>query len=110
MKNFGIRITLPEDDPMRAEHLLGPDWEGFRWYDTAEERDDAEGIHVAVLEEVRDIIAVNAERKGLRILLDLPEDLPPALRGDETRLLHQQRINGFLHAGCSQGVAREGFG
>ncbi len=41
MKNYGIKITLPQDDPMRAEHLLGPDWEGFRWYSTDAERDDA---------------------------------------------------------------------
>ena len=41
MKKYGIKITLPEGDPMRAEHLLGPDWEGFRWYDNADERDDA---------------------------------------------------------------------
>jgi TPR repeat protein len=26
---------------MRAPHLLGPDWEAFRWYETAAERDDA---------------------------------------------------------------------
>lgn len=41
MKRFGIRFTLPPDDPMRAPHLLGPDWETFRWYETAEERDRA---------------------------------------------------------------------
>ena len=41
MKKYGIRVTLPEDDPMRAEHLLGANWEGFRWYDTANERDEA---------------------------------------------------------------------
>ena len=38
---YGIKITLPEDDPMRADHLLGPDWEGFRWYESVQERDDA---------------------------------------------------------------------
>lgn len=41
MKHYGIRVTLPETDPMRNAHLLGPDWESFRWYNTAEERDDA---------------------------------------------------------------------
>ena len=41
MKRYGIQITLPEDDPMRATHLLGEDWETFRWYDNAEERDEA---------------------------------------------------------------------
>lgn len=41
MKQFGIRITLPTDDTMAAPHLIGPDWEGYRWYDSAEERDKA---------------------------------------------------------------------
>ncbi|MGA7800668.1 MAG: hypothetical protein WCC36_07630 [Gammaproteobacteria bacterium] len=40
-KSYGIRITLPEGDPLRAAHLLGPDWEGFRWYETAGERNAA---------------------------------------------------------------------
>ena len=40
-KKYGIRITLPEGDPMRAPHLLGPDWESFRWFATREERDRA---------------------------------------------------------------------
>lgn len=38
-KRFGIRCTLPPDDPMTAPHLLGPDWEAFRWFDTEAERD-----------------------------------------------------------------------
>lgn len=38
-KRFGIRMTLPEGDPRRGSHLLGPDWEAYRWYATAEERD-----------------------------------------------------------------------
>ena len=41
MKRFGIKMTLPEGDPMRKPHLLGEDWEGFRWYATAAERDRA---------------------------------------------------------------------
>ena len=40
-KRYGIRCTLPSDDPMSAPHLLGPDWESFRWYDSEEERDEA---------------------------------------------------------------------
>lgn len=40
-KNYGIRCTLRPGDPMSAPHLLGPDWEAFRWYDTEEERDAA---------------------------------------------------------------------
>lgn len=39
MKKFGVKITLPEDDPMRAPHLLGPDWVAYRWFETSEERD-----------------------------------------------------------------------
>lgn len=34
-------MTLPADDPMRASHLLGNDWEAVRWYDTPAERDAA---------------------------------------------------------------------
>ncbi|HEY3859111.1 MAG TPA: hypothetical protein VGM47_05800 [Gammaproteobacteria bacterium] len=40
-KRFGIRCTLPADDPMSAAHLLGPDWVAERWYDTEQERDEA---------------------------------------------------------------------
>lgn len=39
MKKFGIRFTLPAGDPM--EKILGQAWEAFRWYDSAEERDEA---------------------------------------------------------------------
>ncbi|MBU6509282.1 MAG: hypothetical protein KGQ73_03760 [Gammaproteobacteria bacterium] len=38
-KRFGIHCTLPPDDPMSLPHLLGPDWQAERWFDTAEERD-----------------------------------------------------------------------
>lgn len=38
-KRFGIRLTLPEGDPRGGSHLLGPDWESYRWFATAEERD-----------------------------------------------------------------------
>jgi hypothetical protein len=41
MKHFGIRITLPEGDTMSAAHLLGPGWESFRWFETADQRDGA---------------------------------------------------------------------
>lgn len=40
-KRFGIRCTLPPDDPMSAPHLLGPGWEAFRWYAGTRERDEA---------------------------------------------------------------------
>ena len=36
---YGIRMTLPPDDPLRA--LLGDDAEMYRWYATAAERDSA---------------------------------------------------------------------
>ncbi|MFU8778953.1 MAG: hypothetical protein ACNA7M_15020 [Roseovarius sp.] len=41
MKRYGIRITLPEGDPMRAPHLLGDGWEQYRWFESAEARDRA---------------------------------------------------------------------
>lgn len=34
-------MTLPAEDPMRAPHLLGADWEAFRWYPTPSDRDAA---------------------------------------------------------------------
>jgi hypothetical protein len=40
-KRFGIRCTLPADDPMSAPHLLGPDWVAERWYPSEQERDEA---------------------------------------------------------------------
>ena len=39
MKQYGIRITLPEASTMTMAHLLGKNWEAFRWFDTPEERD-----------------------------------------------------------------------
>lgn len=41
MKKFGIRVSLPEGNTMAMEHLLGKDWESFRWYSSAEKRDSA---------------------------------------------------------------------
>jgi hypothetical protein len=41
MKSFGIRVTMPPTDPMRKSHLLGEDWEAFRWFETEAERDTA---------------------------------------------------------------------
>jgi len=40
-KNYGIRITLPESSTLLKSHLLGENWESFRWYKTPEERDAA---------------------------------------------------------------------
>lgn len=41
MKKYGIRVTLPEGDVMAMEHLLGSNFESYRWYDSEEERDAA---------------------------------------------------------------------
>jgi hypothetical protein len=41
MKRYGIRVTLNEGSTMAAPHLLGPDWESFRWFDTEEAREHA---------------------------------------------------------------------
>lgn len=40
-KLFGVAVELPANDPLRAEHLLGNDWTGERWFSTSEERDAA---------------------------------------------------------------------
>ncbi len=36
---YGIRLTLPEQDPLRR--VLGDDWEKTHWYATETERDAA---------------------------------------------------------------------
>ncbi len=36
---YGVRITLPPDDPFR--NLLGPEWQKYHWFATARERDQA---------------------------------------------------------------------
>ncbi len=41
MKQFGIRITIPDDSTMAKDHLLGKDWESYRWYSSAAARDHA---------------------------------------------------------------------
>jgi len=41
MKRYGIRITLPEGSTLSAPHLLGPDWESFRWFENEEARERA---------------------------------------------------------------------
>ena len=41
MDKYGIRVTLPAGDTMSAPHLLGPDFEAVRWYDSREARDEA---------------------------------------------------------------------
>lgn len=39
MKLYGLRGSLPPEDPMRAAHLLGPDWCWERWYDNLTARE-----------------------------------------------------------------------
>jgi len=41
MKNYGIRMTLPDGDTLRGSHLLGEDFETYRWYLSESERDNA---------------------------------------------------------------------
>lgn len=36
---YGIRVSLRETDPFR--NLLGPEWQKFHWFATAQERDAA---------------------------------------------------------------------
>lgn len=37
-KAWGIRLSLPEQDPMRP--LLGEDWHEYQWFATEEARED----------------------------------------------------------------------
>lgn len=62
-KRFGIRVRLPEGDPMAAPHLLG-DWVGERWYASAGERDIAFNITVRQLAYYRrgDVISQIVEK------------------------------------------------
>lgn len=53
MKKFGIRITLPPGNPLRASHLLGADWEGYRWFATEGERDRAHAMMLQPLQYYR---------------------------------------------------------
>ncbi len=41
MQEYGIRITIPSNSTMTKAHLLGKDWESFRWYSSEEARDRA---------------------------------------------------------------------
>lgn len=41
MKRYGIKITLPPGDTFSAAHLLGDNWESYRWYDNEADRDHA---------------------------------------------------------------------
>ena len=39
MKEYGIKITLPTDSTLNKSHLLGENWESYRWFSTIEHRD-----------------------------------------------------------------------
>ena len=41
MKNYGIKVTMPQSDTMLADHLLGENWSSVRWYESAQKRDQA---------------------------------------------------------------------
>ncbi len=38
---FGVRVSMPANDPLSAAHLLGEAWSAERWYATEQERDTA---------------------------------------------------------------------
>lgn len=38
---FGVRVSMPENDPLAAPHLLGDAWSNERWFETEGERDKA---------------------------------------------------------------------
>ena len=38
---FGVRVSMPENDPLAAPHLLGDAWSNERWFETESERDTA---------------------------------------------------------------------
>ncbi len=38
---FGIRVSMPADDPMAMPHLLGDNWQSERWYASEDDRDRA---------------------------------------------------------------------
>jgi len=40
-KPYGIAVSLPENDPLSASHLLGDGWCSVRWFASAEERAQA---------------------------------------------------------------------
>ncbi|MDG9728896.1 hypothetical protein OXI21_00455 [Ignatzschineria sp. RMDPL8A] len=38
-KAYGVKMTLPEHDPMALPHLLGKDFVAERWFETKEARE-----------------------------------------------------------------------
>lgn len=38
---FGIRVLLPDNDPLSMPHLLGEGWSAERWFATEVDRDRA---------------------------------------------------------------------
>lgn len=37
-QKYGVRMTLQENSPLSAEHLLGDQFSAERWFETKEER------------------------------------------------------------------------
>lgn len=42
MKKYGIKINMPNGDTMAAPHLLGENWQTYRWFDSESQRDQAQ--------------------------------------------------------------------
>lgn len=63
-KRYGVKITMPQDDPLRAPHLLGSDWAAERWFDTAAERDDwiEEQLHEHPYSRRGDVVSQQYEK------------------------------------------------
>lgn len=63
-KKYGVKITMPEDDPLRAEHLLGPNWSAERWFATEFERDEwiDEQYHEHVYSRRGDVVSQRYEK------------------------------------------------
>lgn len=38
-QKYGVKMTLQENSPLSAEHLLGDQFASERWFDTKEERE-----------------------------------------------------------------------
>lgn len=39
-QKYGVKMTLQENSPLSAEHLLGEQFAAERWFDTKEERSE----------------------------------------------------------------------
>lgn len=39
---YGLRVRMPDNDPLSAAHLLGESWNTEKWFETEEDRDRAQ--------------------------------------------------------------------